>query len=789
MAANDILNDKKASWASEVEDDDEATGWDEPALVPGNGGSLPVYPEGPSKPRKNKKKKKNKSNGIGALVKQDSIGNTHFEANFKSLSIGSSQMPGPDLHAASEDSEKWQVASARKAKLASSTYNQPPPVIHNPPSLTPPPSLYNTLPARQIRAPPAQRFENAGSFGGQRAACTGASSTSYVNGHGEGAGYGSAYSSTAQWRVPDVAPQRSSSFSDGSKYIPPQNVNQMEKVKAKPLTDGTQAQTQVKAWGKLPVREVKKSEETHDIILSQLLPSERSGLEVPKVASFNKSSQAVGRTNARASFPAPELDEPPVRADSDSALSDADLDDDSDWMGSDTGDSDASVKSLETRKRNKWFQSFFTDLDDFTNEQILEHHREWHCPACHGGVGAIDWYRGLQPLIAHAKTCRTKRIGLHREFAKVLEEELEMRRAGSGTLGETKFGKWKGLRNADATKDLMIVWPPMVIIQNTQLDQDEQDKWIGMGNKELLEMFKQYSPVKARHAYGPQGHRGMSLVIFAESPTGYYQAERLTKAFRDDGKGREQWDRLSKIIFHPGGDRILYGYMATAEDMEIFNRHSSGKSKLKWELKRYNEAVAEPLSQMDKDNQQLHYYKFKVQKQKEHSKVLEKSMSMFARKLELREEEIAVIRQRARDQHEENQREMDDLERTYKDRILQLQRNVTKREREIQEKQEEFQQEHIERCQQLEKKLGEEQQPKQANVEEAIARQTEIVELSLRESEEYECNKRELLKQQHIRKTEFMRRQYEEALEFEKGLDRERQELLNRYSKHVESMS
>ncbi|MCO5610863.1 hypothetical protein L7F22_065105 [Adiantum nelumboides] len=569
--------------------------------------------------------------------------------------------------------------------------------------------------------------------------------------------------------------------------------NEFERLKAKPWTNENQSHTQVKAWGKLPaattVKEERKSWDKNENILSQLLPSERSELEFPKLASFNASSQPGFRTNTRVSYPVPELADMPVRADSDSALSDADFDDDSDWIGSDPCDSDTSVKSLETRKRNKWFQSFFGTLDEFSNEQIMEHDRQWHCPACHGGVGAIEWYRGLQPLLAHAQTHRTKRIGLHREFAKVLEEDLEMRRAGTGFLAETKFGKWKGLRNADATKDVMIVWPPIVVIQNTQLDHDEQDKWIGMGNKELLDMFKDYSPSKARHAYGPQGHRGMSVIIFAESPTGYYHAERLARAFREDGKGREQWDRPSKIIFHPGGDRILYGYMATAEDMDIFNKHSSGKSKLKWDLKRYNEAVAEPLTQMDKDNQQLHYLRSKVQKQKEHSKILEKSMSMFTRKLQLREEEISVLRQRATDQYEENQREMDDLERTYKDNIIKLQRNITIREREVQEKKEEFQQEHIERCQQLEEKLGEEEQPKQAKVEEAIARQSEIVELSLRESEEYENKKRELLKRQHVRKIEFMRRQFEQGLEFEKELETERQELLDRYSKRVEVTS
>jgi hypothetical protein len=171
------------------------------------------------------------------------------------------------------------------------------------------------------------------------------------------------------------------------------------------------------------------------------------------------------------------------------------VEDDSDWIGSDLSDndSDASVKSLETRKRNKWFIRFFQTLDEFTNEQILETDREWHCPACQGGVGAIDFFKGLQPLIAHAKTRRI-RARLHREFAKVLEEELEMRRAGSGRSG-TMFGKWRGLHNdEDAPKDRDIVWPPMVVIQNTQLDKDDQDKvhmfsYVYIHNASLINMI------------------------------------------------------------------------------------------------------------------------------------------------------------------------------------------------------------------------------------------------------------------------------------------------------------
>lgn len=149
------------------------------------------------------------------------------------------------------------------------------------------------------------------------------------------------------------------------------------------------------------------------------------------------------------------------------------LDDTDDELLSDDFDSDTSQQSFESRKRNRWFSKFFESLDSLTVEEINEPARQWHCPACRGGPGAIDWYRGLQPLMTHAKTKGSKRVKLHRELAELLDEEL--RRRGTSVIppGEM-FGKWRGLK--DEEKDHEIVWPPMVIIMNTKHEKDENDK-------------------------------------------------------------------------------------------------------------------------------------------------------------------------------------------------------------------------------------------------------------------------------------------------------------------------
>lgn len=96
-----------------------------------------------------------------------------------------------------------------------------------------------------------------------------------------------------------------------------------------------------------------------------------------------------------------------------------------------------------------------------------------------------------------------------------------------------------------------------------------------MGNQELLDYFSAYAAVRARHSYGPQGHRGVSVLIFEASATGYLEAERLHKHFTDQGTDKDAWCNR-RVLYLPGGNRQLYGYMATKEDLEFFNKHCQG---------------------------------------------------------------------------------------------------------------------------------------------------------------------------------------------------------------------
>lgn len=137
-------------------------------------------------------------------------------------------------------------------------------------------------------------------------------------------------------------------------------------------------------------------------------------------------------------------------------------------------DSDERQKSRETIKNSKHFKAFFDLLDSLSVEQINDPTKGWHCAACQNGPGAVAWYYGLQALLNHAKTKRPPRMKLHRELASLLDEDIQQRGISCRPPAEI-CGKWEGL-GEEGVNDKEIVWPPMVIIMNTLLEQGEDDK-------------------------------------------------------------------------------------------------------------------------------------------------------------------------------------------------------------------------------------------------------------------------------------------------------------------------
>ncbi|MBA0744705.1 hypothetical protein Gogos_007318 [Gossypium gossypioides] len=386
-----------------------------------------------------------------------------------------------------------------------------------------------------------------------------------------------------------------------------------------------------------------------------------------------------------------------------------DIEDDSDDVAADDSDnelltdefdSDSSQKSHETRKKNRWFKKFFDSLDKLRVEEINDPARQWHCPACQGGPGAIDWYRGLQPLVTHAKTKGSKRVKLHRELAELLDEELRRRGTSVIPAGEA-FGKWRGLK--DVEKDHEIVWPPMVIIMNTRLQQDDNDK----------------------------GHRGMSLLIFESPARGYLEAERLHKHFAEQGTDREAWEHR--------------------------------KSKLKFEMRSYQEMVVNQIRQMSEANQELIFYKNKFAIQQRLKTALEESFCVVSEKLRKTMEENRIVRQRTKMQHEQNKEEMDFQEQFFNEQI----KFIHEARDEKEEKFEKLQQQQRE-------KFVKQSTPSTSNTEEYRRRADEIAKFIKLQDEEMEAfvSERDKLITVHKEKMAAMRqRHWQEEVELEKEFD------------------
>ncbi|KAK8584932.1 hypothetical protein V6N13_138875 [Hibiscus sabdariffa] len=342
-------------------------------------------------------------------------------------------------------------------------------------------------------------------------------------------------------------------------------------------------------------------------------------------------------------------------------------------------DSEDSQNSNESGKKSTRFKEFFERMDALSIEEIDR--TQWHCPACQGGPGATKWYRSISDLIAHSKKIGSRRIKLHRELAKLLEGELCSKGTSIPPAGPTS-GTWKGI--ADDARDHEVVWPPMVVIMNTMTSSLQDGKFVGMGNQELLEHFSSYPALKAQHSYGPQGHRGLSVLIFEKSAVGYLEAERLHKNFLEQRLGRSAWNSCTDEVL-AGGERQLYGFMALKEDLDVFNQHCQGNSKIKFELKPYQEAVLNEIKKMRENIQQVILFKDGLEEERKRATALEMSVNNLSRNLQQKMEDIRIFEKRVKSLHEENREEIESQESFYKDQIKILEARVKELDEKLQE--------------------------------------------------------------------------------------------------------
>ncbi|OVA05449.1 XS domain [Macleaya cordata] len=139
---------------------------------------------------------------------------------------------------------------------------------------------------------------------------------------------------------------------------------------------------------------------------------------------------------------------------------------------------------------------------------------------------------------------------------------------------------------AAASMDDLIMWPPLVIIHNTNSGRGKDGHVEGMGNKTMDNKLKDIGFIggKSKSLYGKDGHLGITLVKFGGDQSGLKEAMRLAEYFEKDNHGRRGWVRTQSMLSGRDDEnnpnlvkvdpktgektRILYGYLGTASDLD-----------------------------------------------------------------------------------------------------------------------------------------------------------------------------------------------------------------------------
>ncbi|OQU93195.1 hypothetical protein SORBI_3001G497900 [Sorghum bicolor] len=142
-----------------------------------------------------------------------------------------------------------------------------------------------------------------------------------------------------------------------------------------------------------------------------------------------------------------------------------------------------------------------------------------------------------------------------------------------------------------ASREDLIVWPPTVIIHNTSTGRKKDGRFEGLGNKEMDKKMTElgFSGGKSKSLYGKEGHMGLTLIKFANNPSGLKEAERLAEFLERQDRGRVGWSRahasrsvdsdqnpllVETDIRTAEKKRIFYGYLAIASDLDELDSDS-----------------------------------------------------------------------------------------------------------------------------------------------------------------------------------------------------------------------
>ncbi|XP_027363029.1 protein SUPPRESSOR OF GENE SILENCING 3 homolog [Abrus precatorius] len=204
--------------------------------------------------------------------------------------------------------------------------------------------------------------------------------------------------------------------------------------------------------------------------------------------------------------------------------------------------------------------------------------------ACGSGRSAKD-FPDMHALIMHTYNSdnadlRVDHLGLHKALCVLMGWNY------SKPPDNSKAYQFLSADEAAANQDDLIMWPPLVIIHNTNTGKNRDGRMEGLGNKTMDNKIRElgFMGGKSKSLYGRDGHLGVTLVKFAGDPSGFKEAIRLAEHFEKENHGRKDWAHvqsqtlgkddennanLVKVDEKKGEKRrVLYGYLGTAFDLD-----------------------------------------------------------------------------------------------------------------------------------------------------------------------------------------------------------------------------
>ncbi|XP_027364997.1 uncharacterized protein LOC113872028 [Abrus precatorius] len=214
-----------------------------------------------------------------------------------------------------------------------------------------------------------------------------------------------------------------------------------------------------------------------------------------------------------------------------------------------------------------------------------------YCIVC--GRSSSKEFMDTQRLVTHAYMShkaglRAKHLGLHKAICVLM---------GWDTVVPQDTVTWvpQVLPHAEALaqKEDLILWPPIVIIHNISMSDDNPQNWkvVSMETIEAFLRGKGFVRGRIKLCLGKPADQSIILVKFLGTFVGLGDAERLHKYLSDNNRGRAEYERLKSesikscnIRETDQGDKvenILCGYVGIAEDFDKLDFNSKKWSMVK----------------------------------------------------------------------------------------------------------------------------------------------------------------------------------------------------------------